>query len=321
MHKFLFAVCLGFSLSANAQFEDVNAVAEDLIFLTEKYISPAAEASAYQASGGWFSNFTPKKLWDVEVSLQFNALLIPKKAKTFLIDEAELQNISVQGSQTFAYSPTALGGDNVQVLEGSINGEVFEFDAPEGINDSSVKHGQIQAAVGLWKQTNLIVRYAPNIKINKTKYQSFGVGLSHHLNQWINPLKNSSYNFGVLVNYSNYKVNDDFNEADLILGTINSIAVSGTSFGGSFVASKSIKQFDFSTAIGFMSSKFEYSVGGEGDLLLQILNDSLEGLEASKTNFKADVNVNYRIKDFSINTMLTFGDYTNLNFGINYNLN
>ena len=49
--------------------------------------------------------------------------------------------------------------------------------------------------------------------------------------------------------------------------------------------------------------------------------DSLEGLEASKTNFKADVNVNYRIKDFSINTMLTFGDYTNLNFGINYNIN
>ena len=57
------------------------------------------------------------------------------------------------------------------------------------------------------------------------------------------------------------------------------------------------------------------------DRLLQILNDSLEGLEASKTNFKADVNVNYRIKDFSINTMLTFGDYTNLNFGINYNIN
>ena len=255
------------------------------------------------------------------MSLQFNALLIPKKAKTFLVNEAELQNVSVQGSQTSAHIPTALGGDQVQVLEGSINGQIFKFDAPEGINENSVKHGQVQATVGLWKQTNLIVRYAPNIKINKTKYQSYGIGLSHHLNQWIKPLKNSSYHFGILVNYSNYKVNDDFNEADLILGTINSIAVSGTSLGGSFVASKSIKQFDFSSAIGFMSSKFEYSVGGEGDLLLQILNDSLEDLEASKTNIKADLNINYRIKDFSINTMFTFGNYTNLNFGINYNIN
>tara|TARA_R110002012_G_scaffold299317_2_gene498373 strand:- start:2886 stop:3851 length:966 start_codon:yes stop_codon:yes gene_type:complete len=321
MPKFLLAICLGLSFSANAQFEDVNAVAEDLIFLTEKYISPAAEASAYQSSGGWFTHFTPKKLWDVEVSLQFNALLISDKNKTFLIDEAELQNIKIQGAQTTANSPSALGGDDVVVLEGSINNETFEFDAPEGINENSVKHGQLQTTLGLWKQTNLIVRYAPNIKINKTKYQSYGFGLSHHLNQWIKPLKESSYHFGVLVNYSNYKVEDDFNEADLILGTINSIKVNGETYGFNILASKSVKQFDFSSSVGLITSKFEYGVGGSGDLLLQILNDSLKDLEKSKTSFKADLNVNYRFKDFSFNTMFTFGNYSNINLGINYNIN
>ena len=318
MRSLLFILLSLSSFFAQAQFQDVNAVAEDLIFLTEKYISPAANASVYQASGGWYSNFTPKDLFDVEVSLQYNMLLIPNRNKTFLVNELELQNVKVQGNATTANIPTALGGDQVVVLEGSINGNPFEFDAPEGINDSSIMHGQIQASVGLWKQTNVTLRYAPNMKINKTKYQSYGLGLSHHLNQWIKPLKDSSYHFGVLLTYSNYQVEDDFSEADLRLGTINSIAVKGDTYTYNIVVSKSIKKFDFSSSIGLTTSKFDYSVGGSGELLLDVLNTALEDLNTSKTLFKADLNVNYRINNFSINTMLTVGDYSNLNFGLNY---
>ena len=47
----------------------------------------------------------------------------------------------------------------------------------------------------------------------------------------------------------------------------------------------------------------------------------LHKLDKSITNFKADFNVNYRIKDFSLNGMITIGSFTNLNLGINYNIN
>ena len=320
MRKLVIVACLFTSL-AQAQFEDVAAVAEDLIFLTEKYISPAAEASVYQASGGWYSNFTPKKTFDVEISLQYNLLFIPNSRKTFVINEAELQNIGIQGGATIAEVPTALGGDNVVVLEGQIGDDTFEFDSPEGIGQETVKHGQIQATLGLWKETNLIARFAPNIKINDTKYSSFGIGLSHGLNQWIKPLKNSSYHFGALITYTNYSVEDEFNDADLILGTINAIKVDGESFGFNLVASKSVKQFDFSTSVGLASTKFTYNVGGSGELLLDSLNVALEDLDKSQTNVKFDLNINYRIKDFSINTMLTFGEFANLNMGVSYNIN
>ncbi len=320
MRKFVLLACLCTSF-AQAQFEDVAAVAEDLIFLTEKYISPAAEASVYQASGGWYTNFTPKNTFDVEISLQYNLLFIPNNRKTFLINEAELQNIGIQGNATMAEVPTALGGDDVVVLEGHIGEETFEFDSPEGIGQETVKHGQIQATVGLWKQTNLIARFAPNIKINDTKYSSFGIGLAHHLNQWIKPMRESSYHLGLLVTYTNYSVEDEFSDADLILGTINAIKVDGESFGFNLVASKSVKQFDFSTSIGLASTKFNYNVGGTGDLLLDSLNIALEDLDKSETNVKFDLNVNYRISDFSINTMLTFGEFANLNMGISYNIN
>ena len=325
MRKILSILCLSTSF-VQAQFNDIPIIRNDLIFLTEQYISPAAEASVYQASSGWYTNFTPKDKFDIEISVQYNSLFIPKKSKTFFVNEnnGTLQNIAVQGSATTAEIPTALGGDDVVVLEGHIGDETFEFDAPEGIGQESVKHGQIQVTIGLWEQTNLIFRYAPNININDVKYTSFGLGVAHNLNQWIKPLRESSFNFGTLITYSSFSVEDEFNEADLILATINAIEVEGQSFSFNLVGSRSIKQFDFSAALGLTSTKFEYKVGGSNKLddfdVVGYLNEPLESLNDSEINFKADLNVNYCIKDFSINTMLTFGQYANLNMGISYNI-
>ncbi len=316
---FILSTIVLLSHTAYSQFEDVEAVAEDLIFLTDKYITPAANASVFQASGGWYTSVKPKTKFDVELSLQYNLLLIPNNQKTFLVNEAQLQNITIQGSATSSLIPTALGNDNIVVLEGTINDDVFEFDAPEGVNSNTIQHGQIQASVGLWKKTTLITRFAPNIKINKTKYKSLGFGIMHNLNQWFNFIKNSSYNFAFLGTYSNYAVDEKFNEADLIIGKINAIKVEGESYSFNLLASKSIKSFDFSLGLGVATSNFDYKVGGDGDLLLRILNDGLKTLSNSKTNFKSDISINYNINNLSINTMLTLGDYNNLVFGLNYN--
>ncbi len=305
----------------HAQFQDVSAVASDLIFLTEKYISPAAEASVYQAFGGWYTDVAPKDLFEVELALQYNMLIVPSRSRSFYVNEAELQNVSILGPQTSAQLPTALGNDNIVALQGTINGGVFEFDAPEGINNKTIKHSQLQATVGLWKNTNVIVRYAPNLKINDANYQSYGVGVSHNLNQWIKPLKTSSYHLGVLFNYVSTSVDDTFNPVDLSLGTINGILVNGETFGFSVLGSKSYKKFRFLTSLSLASSKFDYEVSGNGDFLLGILNSSLARLNTSKVNFKGDVGVVYKLNDFSLSSMFTFGNYYNFNMGINYSFN
>lgn len=317
--KLLFIVAIVFCNSAYSQFEDVKAVAEDLIFLTDQYITPAANASVFQASGGWYTSAKPKNKFDVELSIQYNMLLIPDNQKTFLVNQAQLQNIAIQGSATSSLIPSALGGDNTVVLEGSINDEVFEFDAPEGINANTVQHGQVQASIGLWKKTNVIVRLAPSIKINSSVYKSLGFGVMHNLNQWFNGIKNSTYNFAFLGTYSNYSVDEDFNEADLIIGKINAIKVDGQSYGFNLILSKTFSNFDVSLGLGLTTSNFDYQVGGEGDLLLDILNTGLKTLSKSKTNFKSDLSVNYNLNNFSINTMLTFGAYSNIVIGLNYN--
>ena len=319
MHRLKYLLFF-YSAISFAQFDDVSDIAEDLVFLADKYVSPAADASVYQFSGGWYTSAKKKELWDLEISLQGNLLFIPNKSKNFLLNESDLINLSIQGDPTSASLPTALGGDNFVVIEGSIGDDSFEFDSPEGINESFVKHAQLQASLGLWKGTSLIGRFSPKIKINKTYYQILGFGVQHNLSQWIPSIKETSFDLSGLLTYSFYSVSDTFSEVNLPIGTLNSVVVDGESLMFNIIASKQIEKFTFSTAIGLTSSKFDYKVGGDGDLVLNTLNQALGTLNESKTNFKGDFGIDYRFYDFSVNTMLTLGNYSNLIFGINYNL-
>lgn len=302
------------------QLDDVSDIATDLVFLADKYVSAAADASVYQFSSGWYTSAKKKNLWDLEVSLQGNFLFIPDKSKNFVFNEASLQNLSIKGSETSASTPTALGGDNIVVLEGTLGDDTFEFDSPQGIDESYVKHAQIQASLGLWKGTTLIGRFSPRIQINKTYYQILGFGLQHNISQWFPNMSESSFSLAGLISYSFYTVGDKFTQVSLPIGELNSVIVDGQSFMFNVVASKEIEKFIFSTALGITSSKFDYKVGGNGDLVINTLNQALGSLNESKTNFKADIGVDYKIRDFSLNTMFTFGTYANLLFGLNYNL-
>ncbi|WP_299889960.1 DUF6588 family protein [uncultured Lacinutrix sp.] len=303
-----------------SQNQDLGDVAGDLIFLTGKYVEPAAQATIYQSSSGWFKNAKSKSLWDIEVSLQANVLFLPKKKRNIEISESNLVNLSIKGDETATTIPSALGGESDVVFEGSINGNALEIDAPEGLNESFFNHYQLQAGLGLWKGTTLIARYSPKIKINKTYYQVLGVGLQHNISQWIPTIDTSKFNIAALASYSNYNVSDEFSPADLVLGTINAINVEGESVLLSLLASKTVKKFDFTAAIGITKSWFSYEIGGEGELLLSVLNTALTTLEGEETNFKGDLGVNYNLKKFSFNSIITFGTFNNLIMGINYNI-
>ncbi|WP_274473729.1 DUF6588 family protein [Mangrovimonas aestuarii] len=320
MRKLAFLFFLS-SVTASAQYEDVDAVAGDLIFLSQMYVTPAANAAVYQSSGGWCTSAKKKDLWNLEISIQGNMLFIPNKSTNFRIDESQLSNLVIKGDATSALSPTALGGDNNLVLEGNIGGELFEFDSPEGINESYVNHFQIQAALGLWKGTSIIGRFSPKIKINKTYYQIVGGGFQHNISQWIPSLEKSKYDIAALATYSRYAVSDDFTPVSLSgMGSLTSITVNGQSFMFNLVGSREFNRFNVILAAGISSSDFQYGVGGDESFLLDVLNSSLEGLDESQINFKGDIGVGYFFKNFSINTMLTFGEYANLVFGINYSI-
>ena len=132
-------------------------------------------------------------------------------------------------------------------------------------------------------------------------------------------MNQSSFSLAGLITYSFYTVGDKFTPVSLPIGELNSVIVDGQSYMFNIIATKELDKFSFSTALGVTSSKFDYKVGGDGELVLNTLNQALGALNESKTNFKGDFGIDYRFYDFSINTMLILGNYSNLIFGFNYN--
>jgi hypothetical protein len=299
--------------------DDLEAVVSDLITLSQLYINPAAQGVSYQASAGWFTSAKKREKWNLELSVQGGALVLPNKFKTFNINQSQLQNLSILSPDQNVTLPTAIGGTDILELEGSIDGDVFRFDAPEGIDEDLLGYVNLQAAFTVWKGTTLIARLSPKIKVKKTAYNTIGLGVHHNLSQWF-VKEESNFSLGALVAYSNFNIEKAFSAINVNIGVLNSVAVQGDSFTYQLTASQQIKKFSISAGLGVISSSFDYEIGGEGELVLFVLNEVLNNTSNTNSEFKVDLGLDYQLSDFSINSMLTFGRFANLTLGLNYNL-
>lgn len=302
--------------------QDVNNIVLDLTGLAEAYITPAAEGVAHQTTNGWFSTSKiENEPWQITTSVQGNLLFIPSKRRTFLIDENQLLNIGIVGSETTAFSPTSIGDDNTIALEGNIGEESFTFDTPEGINENTFWQPQFQVGVSIPYKTEIILRYAPRVSVSDAKYQSYGFGIHHSISQWFKSFNESSWNISTLLYYTNFDVSTAFDEIDLILGNINAIASDSNAFGFNLIGSKSIDRFTFFGAFNATTSTYNYSIDGSGDELLQILNRAIENIDNTQTFLTGNLGVRYEWNNFSIFSSLSFGEFQNMIIGLNYRFN
>ena len=88
--------------------------------------------------------------------------------------------MEIRGAQS-AEIPTALGGHTETFFDFHIDDEAYEWQAFEGIKQDVVTHPYLQASVGLWKETDVTLRYSPKVTINTSSYDIFGAAIKHTL--------------------------------------------------------------------------------------------------------------------------------------------
>ena len=85
----LFVSNISFSQTAQ-ELEAFGRLLNDAIFYCDRYITPASDASIYQASSGWISSPKKRKLWDVTLGFNNNIFFVPKSDRKF-----EIKNINI----------------------------------------------------------------------------------------------------------------------------------------------------------------------------------------------------------------------------------
>ena len=315
---FLFTITI-YSNAQTFNIADIRDIVSDLTGITDSYFTPAAEGVAHQTSNGWFSTAkieaTP---WRLTASLQGNMLFIPNKQRSFLIDENQFRNLEIVGSQTTAQAPTSIGNNNTVQLEGTIGTDMFDFETPEGINEEIFWHGQLQLGLTLPYKSEVLVRYAPRVSISDVNYQSYGLGIHHNLSQWIKAIDESSWNFSTLVFFSKFDIKTSFDDIDFILGNVNGVESDSNAFGLNFIGSKSYSNLTFTGALNFTVGDYKYSLGGNGDELLQILNIAIKDINTTDIFVTGNFTVRYDWDNFAAFSSLSVGQFQNLIVGLNY---
>lgn len=323
----LFCLVLAFAKAelSTAQ-NDLSDVLSDLVIISDRYVETAAEAAVMQSSAGWYNSAKSLDKFKFSLAFHANGLAFPENKKTFDINNSELRNVRIRGAES-ASVPTALGGDEPIFFDFNYDGEEYEFQAFVGIDTGFLAYPFLQGKVGLWQETELTVRYAPRVKIDKSRYAIYGIGLQHNLSQYLfkedRPLDIAvlgSYSlFDLDLGFDPYAVRSTANSAPLAV--VDSAVLDAHAILIQLIASKDYNNWTFSTGVGYNRSWIDYKLGGDDGFFLNVLNDLLTILSERQDSYKADLGATYHFTNWDLNTQLSVGNFMNLNVGAIYQLN
>jgi hypothetical protein len=313
----------------NTYIADVEDFLVDMLVISNKYVSPAAEAAVYQSTGSWYSSAKSLELFELDVSFHVNALPVSNSQKSFTVRDTDFISLKIRDA-TSAEVPTALGGDTDVFYDFSLNGEAYELQTFEGATQKVFYYPYLQGSIGLWKQTELTLQYVPEIKIDASGYKTFGGAIKHNISQYWHgsDADDTAIQIAVQVAYSLFDSKifiDAFeisptNPEEPALAVINSLAVDADAVTLQFIGSTRYRSFEFVGAFAMSANQFDYTMDGEGAFFLSLLNEAFTALEDTSTMMRGNVGVNYHMNNWYLASNVTIGKFINTNFSIHYKL-
>jgi len=301
----------------------------DMLLISNKYVSPAAEAAVYQSTGSWYSSAKSLDLFEVDVSLHVNALPVSDAQKSFVVNDSDFNGLDIRDAQT-AQVPTALGGETSVFYDFTLGEDNYELQTFEGANQQVFYYPYLQGSIGLWGQTEVTLQYVPQVKIDASGYKTFGGAIKHNISQYLlgDTPDAQALQVAVQVVYSLFDSKIFFDGFEITstdpdqdaLAVINSLTVDANAFTGQLIASKRINKFEFVGALAVSANQFTYTMGGEGDFLLRLLNDAFTALEDTSSMLRGNIGVNYHMHNWYLASNVTIGKFINTNLSIHYKL-
>ncbi len=331
--KYSFVICIlffGFSNSTQAQspvqLEQIGYLLQDALLYSKQYLIPATDGAVYQASSAWMNSAKKKKDWEINVGLHGNMFKVPNSDRSFIINNSDFKFLQLEGTQTSAEVPTALGNDNTFYLVGDLDGQQVRLKTPKGVNQEIITYPYLDVAFALPSGTEVIGRFSTKTNLKRGYYQVYGFGLKHNLSQYFPKLENKKIHVSAMSFYSNEDISFDFLDVNTAYGNLGINNLNGIvdTYHYQLSVSKEIKRFEILGSFIVNTSDFNYVVSGEKGEIENILpaqyiiNQLLNTIQKRKTNYIGEVAVNYSLKDFNILSAFAFGKFMNFNVGVSY---
>ena len=215
------------TLPSHAQLDDLGTIlqagVEDAELLSEAYLEPFANGFGSGLNAGWVNTARPHKKLGFHLMIRPSLVMVPDADQSFDITELGLSKMrAVDPNNTI--TPTVNGDNNigpeVAIFEtgpdpstgGTKEYELASFNMPQGTGIDFVPAPTIQAGVGLIKNTEIMLRYTPEIALGDFgDIQTFGGGIKHDVMQWIPGGKFAPVDVTIMAAYQKLTVGADLN--------------------------------------------------------------------------------------------------------------
>jgi hypothetical protein len=195
---FLVSPIIGNAQDDNDLVDFLSAGKDDAALLMSAYLNPVVEGLSYGFNGGWFHTAKAHKSLGFDIGVSINAVFIPESKNFFDPSQLGLRTFvpnEFTSTASNGLAPTIAGpeeettyGVDADAITGSPDGEAdLFFDGPQGLDFkdlfkvSGVLSPTIQLGVGVYKNTDLKIRWMPEVESGSSNIRYFGVGIMHDI--------------------------------------------------------------------------------------------------------------------------------------------
>ena len=322
--SFSIAFCAFTGYSQDDGFESiVKAGAADSNTLMGAYIAPAMEGLVYSMSGGWYHTAKTHKQLGFDITIGFNGAIVPSEKEILLLSQLDFQNNYTASSDV---TPTVAGnGTPSEITFNTSEGNVT-FTMPEGVKDdlpiNAVPAPAIQASLGVFKSTDLMVRFVPEVGSDHVKGKLFGAGFKHNIMQYFGPLDRLPLNVSVLGAFTTMNVDYDIQAESSIDGSNQAAEFKLNSYTVQGIASLDFPIVTVYGGLGFTGGKselnvlgtYEYATNGSATNNATIVDPI--NLSYTPSSVRASLGARLNLAFFKIFADYTVQEYSNITAGI-----
>lgn len=325
-------------VNAQNQLEDLLAAGvEDAQRFASGYISPAAEGLIYNLSNGWVQSAAVKKPLRFEISVIGNVSFINDDKRSFTLNTADYNNLYFRDGSTVNQVATAFGENNPEIMmyavvtdDTGLFQEDVEFNLPQGlasVNMNILPTAFLQARMGIFKGTEVKLRFFPKVNYEDVKSSFFGAGLQHDFTELLPAEKLWPIHLSAFVGFTNFNGSFDFTESQIIEGVDQRFEVKLNSWLFQLQASTRLPVINFYGGLGFVTGTSNFDVLGTytvraGTPLTEVTSTFQDpfSVKNKASGVKATLGTILQLRFFSIYAEYNFSEYSTASAGIGFGI-
>jgi hypothetical protein len=295
------------------------------------YITPGAESLMYSMNSGWYKTAKVHKTLGFDISLIASGHFVNNSDQSFNLDVADYENIRFEDGSQSKPVATIFGENspNVSVIarvEENGLGQDIEILLPNGVSSNSVDvlpAAFLQAELGLFKSTEIKVRYFPKTNIEDVETEMIGLAVQHELTSWLPLGRVLPLDISGLIAYTQLDSQFDFSGDVALRGENQRLELDAETWLFELIASTKLPIINFYGGLGYVSGDSDLDLKGtyiiESTIFTQerVLTDPFT-VNNDISGLRATLGAKLKLGFFGLNADYTFQEYETISVGLHF---